>query len=179
MSKKLKVLIAVLVAIITLTVSGTMAVLAQDDDEPELDEEALIEELDEIVPRARLFMASIESGELLSKVADILGISEEELEDAFARARQEIMAERGEEAFYEFLDRAVAEDLITEEEAREKFGFFLDALQYGTPPHGGIALGFDRIAMLAMTSRKLLPPVSPDTSCLRLLRGFPLKGRQP
>jgi aspartyl-tRNA synthetase len=37
---------------------------------------------------------------------------------------------------------------LTEEQIRRRFGFFVDALTYGTPPHGGIALGLDRVVML-------------------------------
>ena len=44
---------------------------------------------------------------------------------------------------------------ISDVEARARFGFFLDALEYGTPPHGGIALGLDRIVMLLAGSSSL------------------------
>jgi aspartyl-tRNA synthetase len=37
---------------------------------------------------------------------------------------------------------------MSDEEAKARFGFFVDALEYGTPPHGGIALGLDRIAAI-------------------------------
>jgi aspartyl-tRNA synthetase len=44
---------------------------------------------------------------------------------------------------------------LTEEQARQRFGFFLDALTYGTPPHGGIALGIDRVVMLLAGEKSL------------------------
>jgi aspartyl-tRNA synthetase len=49
---------------------------------------------------------------------------------------------------------------MTAEEARSRFGFFLEALEYGTPPHGGIALGLDRIVMIiagAESLREVIP----------------------
>ena len=44
---------------------------------------------------------------------------------------------------------------IGEDEARERFGFLLDALEFGCPPHGGIAFGLDRIAMLMTGSSSI------------------------
>ena len=44
---------------------------------------------------------------------------------------------------------------LTEEETRQKFGFLLDALEYGTPPHGGIAFGFDRLVMLLAREKSI------------------------
>jgi aspartyl-tRNA synthetase len=49
---------------------------------------------------------------------------------------------------------------MSEDEARARFGFFLEALEYGTPPHGGIALGLDRIVMIlagAESLREVIP----------------------
>ncbi len=49
---------------------------------------------------------------------------------------------------------------MSDEEARARFGFFLEALEYGTPPHGGIALGLDRIVMIlagAESLREVIP----------------------
>ena len=44
---------------------------------------------------------------------------------------------------------------LTDEQAKQRFGFFLEALSYGTPPHGGIALGLDRVVMLLAGEKSL------------------------
>jgi aspartyl-tRNA synthetase len=71
---------------------------------------------------------------------------------------------------------------FTEEEARKQFGFLLEAFEYGTPPHGGIALGLDRIVMLLAGRTNLRDtiafPKTASASCLLTDAPSPVSERQ-
>jgi len=100
MSRKMKVLVSALVLVLLLTVGGTAIALADEAETP-------------------VNVPSVVASGVLSRVAEILNIPEEDLAEAFRQAREEVREERCEEAFNEALEKAVAEGLLSEEEARE------------------------------------------------------------
>ncbi|MFC1874035.1 hypothetical protein ACFLYX_01900 [Chloroflexota bacterium] len=116
MSKKFKVITSVLVAVVLLTAGGATTVMAQKG---------------EIAPAPAVNRADIEpvlaegtdnvtgTNSLLARVAELLGISPEELADIFKEARQALMQETMTTRLEQYLEKAVAEGLIDENEAAE------------------------------------------------------------
>jgi hypothetical protein len=96
----MKILVSLLVAVLVFTIGGTAMALAQEDEDEE-------EEL----------VTGVEANGLLSKIAQILDIPEDELREAFAQAREELREERFEATFYQLIDKAEEKELITPEEA--------------------------------------------------------------
>ena len=64
---------------------------------------------------------------------------------------------------------------MTDEDAKNRFGFFLESLEYGTPPHGGLALGLDRICALLAgeTSIREVIPFPKTTQAVDLMCDAP------
>ena len=71
---------------------------------------------------------------------------------------------------------------FTQEEARERFGFLLDAFEFGTPPHGGFAFGIDRLIMKLMDAESLRDvlafPKAQNASCLMMETPAPVSDDQ-
>jgi len=97
-------------------------------------------------------------GECLSQAYDMV-INGHEVGGGSIRIHQSDL----QSAVFELLD-------IGEDEARQKFGFFLDALDYGCPPHGGLAFGLDRLIMLMCGTGSIRDviafPKTQSASCL-------------